>query len=157
MSMMTMFAPPTLAPKLDIPRCTKMALVHDVAEALVGDITPYDRDVPKTEKARREADVMKYISTSLLGGVHGGDQDIHALFKEYETNETLEAKFVHDIDKVELLLQTIEYERAHEGQIDLREFYRTVNRIVLPEMKAWGEDVIKERDAFWADKRGAPS
>ena len=153
MSMMTMFPPPALAPKLDIPRCTKMALVHDVAESLVGDITPNDRDVPKTEKARREADVMKYISTTLLGGVHGGDQGIEAIFEEYEANETLEARFVHDIDKMELLLQTIEYERAHEGKLDLSEFYGTTERIVLPEMKAWADAVIKERDSFWADKQ----
>lgn len=34
-----------LAPKeegLDSGRCVKMALVHDMAEALVGDITPVD-------------------------------------------------------------------------------------------------------------------
>ena len=34
-------------------RCIRMALVHDLAESLVGDITPYD-NVSKDEKFRRE-------------------------------------------------------------------------------------------------------
>lgn len=159
MAMMTMFAPPSLAAKLNVPHCTKMALIHDVAESIVGDITPMDRDVPKSEKARREAEVMKYISKDLLGGVYGGvtGQEIQAIFEEYEANETLEAKFVHDIDKMELLLQALEYERGHDGKIDLTEFYGTINRITLPEIKAWAESVLKEREAFWASKGGLPN
>ena len=54
MSIMTMLAPPSLAAKINIPHCTKMALVHDMAESLVGDITPVDTQVSKSEKARRE-------------------------------------------------------------------------------------------------------
>ncbi|EEH41820.2 hypothetical protein PAAG_03741 [Paracoccidioides lutzii Pb01] len=71
MSIMTMCAPPALAAKLDIPRCTKMALIHDMAESIVGDITPADTHIPKAEKARREAEVIEYIGKSLLGAVPG--------------------------------------------------------------------------------------
>lgn len=146
MSIMTMFAPPELASRLNIPHCTKMALVHDMAESLVGDITPVDTDVPKAEKARREAAVMDYITTSLLGNVPGGAlsaQDIRRVFQEYEDNETLEAQFVHDIDKMELLLQMVEYERTHE--VDLSEFERVAGRVQLPEIQAWAAEVVKER------------
>ncbi|KAK2740737.1 hypothetical protein FQN57_005969 [Myotisia sp. PD_48] len=158
MSIMTMLAPPTLASKLDIPRCSKMALIHDMAESLVGDITPVDK-VTKEEKARREDEVVEYMTKTLLGGVYGGTfgQDLRAIFHEYEEDKTLEARFVHDIDKMELLLQAVEYERSHGGKLDLTEFFRVLNRIRLPEIKAWGEAVMKEREAFWADARGAPS
>jgi putative hydrolase of HD superfamily len=37
-----MFAPHSLSSKINIPHCTKMALVHDTAEALVRDNTPMD-------------------------------------------------------------------------------------------------------------------
>jgi putative hydrolase of HD superfamily len=153
MSIMTMLAPPSLAAKLNIPHCTKMALIHDMAESLVGDITPVDTQVSKSEKARREAEVMKYISETLLGRVHGGSagKDLMDVFREYEENQTLEAKFVHDIDKMELLLQTIEYERSHGGELDLSEFYYVMSQIQLPEVQAWGAAVLHERDAFWAD------
>ena len=146
MSIMTMFAPPELASQLNIPHCTKMALVHDMAESLVGDITPVDVHITKAEKAQREADVMEYITTSLLGKVPGGAvsaQEIKRVFEEYEENVTLEAQFVHDIDKMELLLQMIEYERSND--VDLSEFQHVANRVQLPEIKVWAEQVLKER------------
>ncbi|PGH20086.1 hypothetical protein AJ80_03736 [Polytolypa hystricis UAMH7299] len=154
MSIMTMLAPPSLSAKLNIAHCTKMALIHDMAEAIVGDITPVDA-VTKEEKARREAETMEYISKTLLGKVYGGSagQSIQAIFQEYEDNQTLEAKFVHDIDKMELLLQTIEYERANDGKTDLSEFIYVAKRIQLPEVLEWAQDVLKEREAFWEQKQ----
>ncbi|KAJ5444643.1 HD domain-containing protein [Penicillium daleae] len=146
MSIMTMFAPSELASKLNIPHCTKMALIHDMAESLVGDITPVDKEVTKAEKARREADVMDYITETLLGKIPGGAlsaQEIKRVFQEYEDNVTLEAQFVHDIDKMELLLQMVEYERAHN--VDLSEFERVASRVQLPEIKVWAQQVVAER------------
>ncbi|KAJ5972957.1 uncharacterized protein N7479_002875 [Penicillium vulpinum] len=146
MSIMTMMAPPSLATKINIPHCTKMALIHDMAEALVGDITPVDYHITKSEKARREASVMDYITTTLLGKVPGGilsGEEIKKVFEEYEKDETLEAHFVHDIDKMELLLQMVEYERSNE--VDLTEFTHVASRIRLPEIQAWAAEVIQER------------
>ncbi|KAL3474353.1 HD domain-containing protein [Aspergillus californicus] len=153
MSVMTMLAPPSLAPRLNLLHCMKMALIHDMAESLVGDITPAD-PIKKTEKARREAAVMEYISKSLLRGVPGGilpGDDILAVFYEYEANETLEAQFVHDVDKMELLLQMVEYERSHE--IDLTEFLGVAKRVQLPEMQEWAATVLKEREALWKTRQ----
>lgn len=158
MSILTMLAPAELSSRINVPHCTKMALIHDMAEALVGDITPVD-GVPKVEKNRREADTMEYICKELLGKVGGGltGQDIRAIWQEYEDSETLESKYVHDIDKVELLLQMVEYERAHDGKIDLGEFSWVAQKIVLPEVKSWCDDIIKERSEFWAAKGTMPS
>ncbi|KAL3457481.1 hypothetical protein BJX64DRAFT_280573 [Aspergillus heterothallicus] len=153
MSVMTMLAPPSLASRLNLPHCMKMALVHDMAESLVGDITPVD-PINKTEKARREAAVMEYISKSLLRGVPGGmlsGDDILAVFNEYEANETLEAQFVHDVDKMELLLQMVEYERSYE--IDLEEFLGVAKRIHLPEIQEWAATVLKEREDLWKTRQ----
>ncbi|KAL5361477.1 HD domain-containing protein [Aspergillus floccosus] len=152
MSVMTMLAPPTLAARLNLSHCMKMALIHDMAESLVGDITPVD-PVSKVEKARREADVMDYIAKNLLGGVPGGmltGQEILNVFQEYEENKTLEAQFVHDIDKMELLLQMVEYERANS--VDLSEFCHVARRVQLPEIKEWAATVLQEREAFWKKK-----
>lgn len=150
MAIMTLCAPPALAAKLDIAKCTKMALIHDMAEALVGDITPRD-NVLKPEKSRREAETMDYLCDRLLGKVHGGmnGDEIRRVWQEYEDSETEESKFVHDIDKIELLHQMLEYEKHHEGRIDLGEFARVGTRIQLPEVKAWWGEIIAEREAYW--------
>ena len=46
---MTMLAPPSLMPRLDLAKWIKMGLIHDMAESLVGDLTP-GNGVPRTEK-----------------------------------------------------------------------------------------------------------
>lgn len=150
MAIMTLCAPPSLASRLDLAKCTKMALIHDMAEALVGDITPRD-NVLKSEKSRREAETMDYLCGRLLGKVHGGmnGEEIRNVWQEYEDGETDESKFVHDVDKIELMHQMLEYEKSHEGRIQLSEFARVAKRIELPEVKMWWEEIRQEREAYW--------
>jgi putative hydrolase of HD superfamily len=151
MAMISMLTPPALAAKLDVHKCTKMCLIHDMAESLVGDITPVD-GVAKPEKSRREASTMDYITERLLGKVDGGKagEEIRAIWQEYEDSKTLESIYVHDIDKMELLTQMVEYEKRGKGRLDLGEFAYVKTKIVLDEVKAWAEDVMKEREEFWA-------
>lgn len=154
MSLITLFAPPALAAKINIPHCMKMALVHDMAEALVGDITPMD-GVSKPEKSRREESTMEYFTSSLLGRVNGGitGKELGEIWREYEDSKTLESKFVHDVDKIELILQMLEYERRHGGELDLGEFSWVAKKIELDEVKQWASEVLKEREEFWAGKK----
>lgn len=125
-----------------------------MAEALVGDITPVD-GVAKHEKNRREATTMDYLTKSLLGRVNGGltAEGIREIWQEYEDSKTLESQFVHDVDKIELLLQMVEYERANKQNLDLGEFSWVACKIVLPEVKEWSDEILKERKEFWGDKK----
>ena len=153
-----MFAPQSISSRLDNTKCTKMALVHDMAELLVGDITPVD-NVAKSEKSRRESDTMDYLCQNLLSGVEEGRQghEIRELWQEYEDSQTFESKFVHDVDKVELLLQMVEYERSREGQLDLGEFERVAKKVELAEVQAWCSEILAERKAFWESIGTEPS
>ncbi|RYP79508.1 hypothetical protein DL769_002927 [Monosporascus sp. CRB-8-3] len=154
MSIMSLLCPPTLLPKIDLPKCMKICLVHDMAEALVGDITPVD-GVPKPEKSRREAETIDYISEKLLGNVYGGlaGQDIRALWQEYEDSKTLDSHFVHDIDKIKLLTQMVGYEKRAGQCLDLGEFAYVATKVQLPEIKEWADELLRERDAFWGTKK----
>ena len=151
MSIMTMLAPPALAAKLDLAKCMRMALIHDMAEALVGDITPVEK-IAKEDKSRMEASTIDYVADRLLGKVANvrAGEELRKIWWEYEDGKTLESKFVHDIDKMELLLQMLEYERSHE--ISLEEFGWVAHRISLPEVKTWWEDLRKEREALWESR-----
>lgn len=63
-------------------RCIKLALVHDMAECIVGDIAPSD-NISKAEKHRREeasatptfADLMHHISIFLLSCLFLGSNE----------------------------------------------------------------------------------
>ena len=79
------------------------------------------------------------------------------IWQEYEDSVTEESKFVHDVDKMELLLQMVEYERTHDGAISLGEFSWVAGRIVLPEVQSWAAEVLKEREEFWKSKGKEPN
>jgi putative hydrolase of HD superfamily len=94
---------------------------------------------------------MDYLCNRLLGKVHGGvnGEEIRRVWQEYEDSETDESRFVHDIDKIELLHQMVEYEKHHGGRIDLGEFARVARNIQLPEVKSWWEEIMSDREQYW--------
>ena len=142
MSLMAMVAARTM-PDLDQARCVNLALVHDLAEALVGDITPHD-PVTKEEKARMESDAMKKIR-DVLGAALGGEE-IEALWHEYEDQVTDEAKLLKDLDKLEMIMQAGEYERA-QGK-DLSQFFEsTAGKFTTPVGQAWEAEIVARRKA----------
>ncbi|GAC95466.1 hypothetical protein PHSY_003042 [Pseudozyma hubeiensis SY62] len=94
---------------VDLGKCVQLAVVHDLAEAEVGDLTPLD-GVDKHEKMRREKEAIQYFVHDLLGSSAAGLR-IEALWEEYEARKTKESKLVKDLDRFELGLQAIEYEQ----------------------------------------------
>ena len=151
MSMISMFAPPSLASRLDLHKCMKMCLIHDMAELLVGDITPMD-GVAKPEKSRREATTMDFLTDDLLrsaGASVAVGREMREVWQEYEDSQTLDSQFVHDVDKMELLLQMEEYERRGRGHVDLGEFAYVARKLVTPEVRAWADELLAQREAFW--------
>ena len=101
---------------------------------------------------------MDWVAQSLLGKVHGGipGKEIRAVWQEYEDSETEESKFVHDVDKIELILQMVEYERASNCEVDLSEFSWVARKIYLDEMKVWAQEILDERDQLWKSKHMEP-
>ena len=61
---MAMMAFVARRPDLDTDKCIKMALVHDIAESIVGDITPHC-GISKDEKHRLESEAMEQIRSKL--------------------------------------------------------------------------------------------
>ena len=120
--------------------CIKLALVHDMAECIVGDITPFD-GVSKEEKHKREEQTMEYLS-SLVGEAVG--KEFLSLWQEYEAQETNEAKFVKDLDRFEMILQAHEYEDSEgkSGKGWLQEFFDcTKDKFQHPLVKEWVEQL----------------
>ncbi|KAK9849948.1 hypothetical protein WJX84_009817 [Apatococcus fuscideae] len=123
-------------------RCVKMAIVHDVAEALVGDITPFD-GVSKVEKTRLETKAIQHIK-DLLGPSTAAGAEIEELWNEYEQGSSANAQLVKDFDKVEMILQAFEYEQAH--QMNLQEFFdSTHGKLKTHTAQAWAEEIISRR------------
>lgn len=107
-----------VASACDRDHAMKMALAHDVAECIVGDITPHC-GISNDEKHRREEAAMAQIRDKLAGNTVG--EELYQLWNEYEKGETETAILMKDIDKFEMILTAFEYEQAQN--IDLSEFF----------------------------------
>ena len=86
-----------------------MALVHDLAEAITTDLTP-ESGYSAIQKHQLELDAMSEIERILQGNPFG--REAKELWLEYSADETREANFVKDLDKLELLIQVSEYEKG---------------------------------------------
>eukprot|EP00252_Welwitschia_mirabilis_P018230 TRINITY_DN40517_c0_g1_i1.p1 TRINITY_DN40517_c0_g1~~TRINITY_DN40517_c0_g1_i1.p1 ORF type:complete len:211 (-),score=56.76 TRINITY_DN40517_c0_g1_i1:117-749(-) len=122
-------------------KCLRMAVVHDIAEAIVGDITPSD-GISKEEKSRREKSALEDMCKILDGGLRG--KEIYDLWNEYETNSSPEAKIVKDFDKVEMILQALEYEKDQEKDLD-DFFLSTAGKFQTEVGKAWAHEIMSRR------------
>lgn len=128
---------------LDTNRCIKLALIHDLAEAQVGDITPHC-GVSDQDKHKMELETMERIRT-MLGPMMGGDE-ILDLWKEYEGGTTEEAKLLKDLDKIEMILQAQEYEAEGSHEQSLDQFFTSTEGKWKTEIgRAWAKEIVSRR------------
>uniref|UniRef100_A0A8C6WJX0 5'-deoxynucleotidase HDDC2 n=1 Tax=Neogobius melanostomus TaxID=47308 RepID=A0A8C6WJX0_9GOBI len=131
-------------PTVDRDRCIKLALVHDMAECIVGDIAPSD-NISKEEKHRREEEAMRSLSDLLPNGLR---QEVYALWEEYETQSSAEARMVKQFDLLEMVLQAHEYEQEEAAPGRLQEFFDSTNgRFHHPDVVEFVKCLNEERDS----------
>ncbi|KAK6199200.1 uncharacterized protein RJT21DRAFT_114995 [Scheffersomyces amazonensis] len=141
MSIIAMLIPNS---NIDLNKCVKVAIVHDIAESLVGDITPFG-GVTKEEKHRRELESINYLASLIKPYNPEYAEEILELWLDYEEIRTTEARYVKDIDKYEMIQQAWEYEQEFGLQYDLGEFYDSRSAIVTPEIGELCDEVIAQR------------
>jgi len=116
--------------KLNINKILKMSLIHDLCEIYAGDTTPYDEFRPKEkkqwkeilkkwprlsrgekekiflEKYKKENEALEKLIFKLPSSLK---KEIRSLWADYEKGLTREGRFVRQVDRVENLLQALEY------------------------------------------------
>lgn len=121
---------------VDQGKITKMALVHDLGESIVGDIV-VDRG-GKTigspeEKHLRERRAIEFI----LGGLKDGTELI-ALWDEFEHQESRESKVLKQLDRLEMVMTALEYEKEVDDKKKLDEFWESARKAIEePLIRDW--------------------
>ena len=113
---------------VDVQKVSTLCMIHDMAESIVGDITPHC-GVSKEEKAQRELEAMEKLIADLPSEV---GSNLMSLFNEFEAKETTESILAHDIDKLDMVLQAHCYENEN-SKCDLSEFYQSVSPLANAE------------------------
>ena len=118
----------TIPAGLNRQKCLEMALIHDLAEIYVGDLTPDDSVAPK-EKNCLEMQAMKRISQELSMPY------FEELFSEFETQQTPEARFVKALDKLDTVLTACYYDQNKRAPVEL-----------MPEFSAYAQKCLSRAD-----------
>ncbi|KAI5950925.1 hypothetical protein KGF54_003999 [Candida jiufengensis] len=141
MSILSMIVPPSTVNK---DKCVKIAIIHDIAECLVGDITPF-AGINKNEKHRREKDTIEYLKTIIEPYNSEFAKEMVELWFDYEEIRNIEARYVKDIDKFEMIQTAYDYELKFGITYDLEQFYTAKSAIKTKEVKELCDAVLEKR------------
>jgi putative hydrolase of HD superfamily len=113
-----------LAPaELDTKAILAFAAVHDLPEIQIGDLTPYD-GVPPDAKRSLEERAMSDVAAA-LGPLGDALAELHAA---YFRQDTPEARFVRELDRLDMALQALWYHRR--GAPGAREFVESAGAVI---------------------------
>jgi putative hydrolase of HD superfamily len=112
----------TCPPELNLEKVLTLALIHDLAEVIVGDLTPYDAEPEGGKRAAEE----RALGIMLAG--HPNGEKLQKLWQEFEDRTTPEGLFVAGLDKLDMGLQAEIYES--DFGLDLSEFTNASKRMV---------------------------
>jgi putative hydrolase of HD superfamily len=113
---------------LDRGRALAYAVLHDLPEVRAGDITPVDGISPE-EKQRREREGMRGLAAPL-------PSHLAALWEAYEAQADDEARFVRQLDRLDMALQALAHHEA--GHTGMGEFLDSAERVVRhPALATW--------------------
>ncbi|MCM1324415.1 MAG: HD domain-containing protein [Acetobacter sp.] len=137
MALMALALSGTIETRYDFIKVIKLCLCHDLAESVIGDLTPHDSGYSR--KSEREQAAINKIAEE------GDFPEAILLFEEYEENQTPEARFAHDLDKIDMYAQSLAYEKKYP-QIDLSEFRQSAATKIQTQLgMALLNDLAKEK------------
>lgn len=125
-------------PELDAQKACMIAMIHDLAEARVGDITPHDA-ISGQQKRQQEESAIR----SLFADMPNSDRYI-GLWLEYEDQTSAEAKLVKQLDRFEMAVQALAYE--HQQNTQLSSFYDTARQgLTTPQLLELFDQLLAAR------------
>ena len=89
------------APDVDLARLLRMCLVHDLGEALGGDVPAPEQQAAAPKAGQERADLLR-LTAPLPAPLR---EEIVELWDEYEAAATPEARLAKGLDKLETILQ----------------------------------------------------
>ena len=101
----------------DTEKILKMIILHDLSESVIGDITPEQKE--RKEKVDLENKTMQKILSLLPENIK---YQYDAIWTDFQKNESQEAKFVHEIDKLEMALQAKIYSKEIDSPEKIASF-----------------------------------
>ena len=119
----------------------KMILLHDLAESKIGDYTPGQIDFDKKNEIENTAflKILEDLPNSIISKYQN-------IWKEYQENSSPESQIVHQLDRLEMALQTKTYQNEGHSKKQLESFYESAKKeITNPKLKELFRNIIEDK------------
>ena len=118
----------------------KMVLLHDLAESKIGDYTP--DQISKEKKEELENKAFFEIVRNLPDNVRS---QYLKIWQEFQENNSPESKIVHQIDRLEMVLQAKLYQKEGHSKEKLYSFFESAKiDIIHPKLKELFRKILED-------------
>lgn len=127
-------------PEADMDKVVKMCLIHDLGECFTGDIPTF----VKTDGDRAVEDSL--LGRWVVSLPQAVSEELAALFREMDAQETLEAKIYKSLDKLEALIQHNEspLDTWSDNEYDLNKVYAFDTVAFSPWLTELRKEILKD-------------
>ena len=119
----------------------KMVLLHDLAESKIGDYTPGQIDGERKNEIENTAflKILKDLPDSIISQYQN-------IWKEYQENHSPESQLVHQLDRLEMVLQAKTYQDEGHSKEQLESFYKSAKKeISNPKLKELFTNIMESK------------
>ena len=136
-TLLALFLADAYFPQLDRMKVVLMGLLHDFGEIYAGDIVPGKMSLADKHELERKS--VERVFARLPKG-----REYLVVWQEFEDSQTPEARFVKEIDRLEMGLQASIYES--EKMADLTVFFESTDKALsTPELRKILDALLKLR------------
>lgn len=113
--------------EINIEKVIYMLAIHELGEAIIGDLTMFQ--ISKEEKEKIEHEAVHKILDDLIDG-----EKIEELFIEFDEHKTKESLFAYQCDKLECDIQSKIYDEENCVDLNNQTFNKTYNNKDVQEL-----------------------
>ncbi|WP_455281699.1 HD domain-containing protein [[Eubacterium] cellulosolvens] len=129
--------------RLDTEKILKMALIDDLPESVIGDLTPTQKKNLGLASVKRQEEKAIRQLLSLLPKTLS--IEYLAIWKEAQSQRSREAKLVKSVDKLEMAIQAQEYKNQIHEPKSLDEFIKSAEKSMRIEIVKKIFRILKEK------------
>jgi putative hydrolase of HD superfamily len=152
--MLVMIFSDQLSKKLNLEKALKMVLIHDLPEIFAGDASPLGKDGTgkdshafsgikakkrHLEEKKAAAKIFKMLPADI-------SKKYFNLWIEYDLQKNYEAKVVKSLDRIEALIQVLEYRKGHlfSGHLEFNISYALKGSEIDPAIAKFGIHIAEQ-------------
>ena len=103
---------------LDAEKCLRMAVLHDLAEVIIGDLLPGENNNKRNDEDKAMKKILKILPKNF-------SKRYLQIWEEFRIGRSKEAKLVHELDKLEMVAQALRYREQGIRKESLQIFFES--------------------------------